>query len=66
VEFPPVRFVLFPGRHHLLTRFQAGYLRALVAGVAADEEGEPITVHQPVTVVWVRLASRSLRLALLK
>jgi SAM-dependent methyltransferase len=23
------RFVLFPGRHHLLTRFQAGYLRRL-------------------------------------
>ncbi len=23
------RFVLFPGRHHLLTRFQAGYLRGL-------------------------------------
>jgi SAM-dependent methyltransferase len=24
------RYVLFPGRHHLLTRFQAGYLRELV------------------------------------
>jgi SAM-dependent methyltransferase len=54
VEFlaPPVRFVLFPGRHHLLTRFQAGYLRTLLAGIAADEDGEPITVHQPVTFVW--------------
>jgi SAM-dependent methyltransferase len=52
VEFPPVRFVLFPGRHHLLTRFQAGYLRALVAGAATAEEGEPIMVQQPVTVVW--------------
>jgi hypothetical protein len=54
VEFlaPPVRFVLFPGRHHLLTRFQAGYLRTLVAGVAADEDGELITVHEPVTIVW--------------
>jgi SAM-dependent methyltransferase len=30
-----VRFVLFPGRHHLLTRFQAGYLRPLV-GDGAD------------------------------
>ena len=26
------RFVLFPGRHHLLTRFQAGYLTRLAAG----------------------------------
>ena len=33
------RFVLFPGRHHLLTRFQAGYLREL-AGAGAT------------TVVW--------------
>lgn len=34
----PTRFVLFPGRHHLLTRFQADYLRRL----AGDEA----------TVVW--------------
>lgn len=27
----PTRFVLFPGRHHLLTRFQAEYLRGLAA-----------------------------------
>ena len=33
------RFVLFPGRHHLLTRFQADYLRGLVGAA-------------PVTVVW--------------
>jgi SAM-dependent methyltransferase len=25
------RYILFPGRHHLLTRFQAGYLRRLAA-----------------------------------
>ncbi|GAA1521446.1 hypothetical protein GCM10009827_041670 [Dactylosporangium maewongense] len=36
------RFVLFPGRHHLLTRFQAGYLRELAA--PTDEGGR--------TVVW--------------
>ena len=34
----PTRFVLFPGRHHLLTRFQADYLSRL----AGDEA----------TVVW--------------
>ena len=34
----PARFVLFPGRHHLLTRFQADYLRRL----AGDDA----------TVVW--------------
>ncbi|MEU8006400.1 methyltransferase domain-containing protein [Catellatospora sp. NPDC049111] len=28
----PARFVLFPGRHHLLTRFQADYLSRLVKG----------------------------------
>ncbi|MGI5182245.1 hypothetical protein ACQEVZ_38725 [Dactylosporangium sp. CA-152071] len=36
------RFVLFPGRHHLLTRFQAGYLREFAA--PTDEDGR--------TVVW--------------
>jgi SAM-dependent methyltransferase len=34
-------YVLFPGRHHLLTRFQAEYLGALLAGLA-----------EPRTVVW--------------
>jgi SAM-dependent methyltransferase len=28
------RYVLFPGRHHLLTRFQAEYLRKVTGGVA--------------------------------
>ncbi len=36
------RYVLFPGRHHLLTRFQAGYLREL----AGDGD---LTVVWPVT-----------------
>jgi len=40
------RFVLFPGRHHLLTRFQAGYLRGL-AGPA-----NPAGDAGPVTVIW--------------
>jgi hypothetical protein len=29
------RYVLFPGRHHLLTRFQADYLHRLAADSAA-------------------------------
>ncbi len=24
-------YILFPGRHHVLTRFQAGYLRSIAA-----------------------------------
>src|SRR3954470_6139095 len=37
------RYVLFPGRHHVLTRFQAGYLAELVARES---------VTGPATVVW--------------
>jgi SAM-dependent methyltransferase len=44
--------VLLPGRHHLLTRFQAEYLRGLVAGEGVDERGDPIAVEAPVTIVW--------------
>ena len=47
-----VRYVLFPGRHHLLTRFQGDYLRSLATGQALAENGEPIAVEPPVTVVW--------------
>jgi hypothetical protein len=32
----PLRYILFPGRHHLLTRFQADYLRSLAAGWEAE------------------------------
>nr|BFE66603.1 hypothetical protein GCM10020063_111290 [Dactylosporangium thailandense] len=45
------RFVLFPGRHHLLTRFQAAYLRALVKsedGIRTDRE----SATSPPTIVW--------------
>lgn len=48
----PLRYLLFPGRHHLLTRFQADYLRGLAAGQAFDETGEAIAVERPATVVW--------------
>lgn len=34
------RFVLFPGRHHLLTRFQAEYLRGLARGGGAHDRAE--------------------------
>jgi SAM-dependent methyltransferase len=37
------RYVLFPGRHHVLTRFQAQYLGRLAAGNAGSG---------PATVVW--------------
>ncbi|WP_433078058.1 class I SAM-dependent methyltransferase [Dactylosporangium sp. CA-052675] len=45
------RFVLFPGRHHLLTRFQAAYLRALVK----SEDGigtAGASATAPPTIVW--------------
>ncbi|WP_326552034.1 class I SAM-dependent methyltransferase [Micromonospora sp. NBC_01813] len=38
------RYLLFPGRHHLLTRFQGEYLSRLAAA-----EGDP---DGPATVVW--------------
>src|SRR5688500_3987255 len=38
------RYILFPGRHHLLTRFQGDYLRKLA--------GPPAAGGTPVTVVW--------------
>ncbi|WDZ87772.1 class I SAM-dependent methyltransferase [Micromonospora cathayae] len=41
------RYLLFPGRHHLLTRFQAEYLSRL----AAQRDGGP-TDGGEVTVVW--------------
>ncbi|WP_405109817.1 class I SAM-dependent methyltransferase [Micromonospora sp. NBC_01405] len=38
------RYLLFPGRHHLLTRFQAEYLRQLAGSGDGDGDGA--------TVVW--------------
>ncbi len=46
------RTVLLPGRHHVLTRFQADYLHALLAGEATDTEGEPVEVAEDAVVVW--------------
>ncbi|WP_320064395.1 class I SAM-dependent methyltransferase [Micromonospora sp. RTGN7] len=44
------RYLLFPGRHHLLTRFQAEYLRRLAAA-GADETGDHRSDDEA-TVVW--------------
>ena len=53
------RFVLFPGRHHLLTRFQAAYLRALAEGDQAKPQttstprfGTAGEAPIPATIVW--------------
>ncbi|MER7167865.1 class I SAM-dependent methyltransferase [Micromonospora sp. NPDC000207] len=42
------RYLLFPGRHHLLTRFQAGYLQR----IATSGDGLVTDADDPVTVVW--------------
>ena len=41
---PPPAYVLFPGRHHLLTRFQADYLRRLAIWATPGGVGP--------TIVW--------------
>lgn len=47
-----LRYVLFPGRHHLLTRFQARYLTDLLAGRLSDTDGVPIQPAEHTEVVW--------------
>ncbi|MEV7963101.1 methyltransferase domain-containing protein [Oerskovia paurometabola] len=49
---PLVRHVLFPGRHHLVTRFQVDYLRALRAGLVSDLDGVPVRCSPDAVVVW--------------
>ncbi|WP_454041625.1 class I SAM-dependent methyltransferase [Cellulosimicrobium sp. Marseille-Q8652] len=49
----PVRRILFPGRHHLVTRFQVDYLRALRAGLVRDLDGRRVRCAPDVEVVWV-------------
>ncbi len=48
----PFRTVLLPGRHHVLTRFQADYLHALLAGEVTDTEGASVEVAEDAVVVW--------------
>ena len=43
--------MLFPGRHHLLTRFQARYLADLLGGWLADDDG-PFRFGADADVVW--------------
>lgn len=48
----PYRYVLLPGRHHLLTRFQARYLADLLGGWLCDLDGAPMDFAADATVVW--------------
>ncbi|SDC15034.1 Methyltransferase domain-containing protein [Sanguibacter gelidistatuariae] len=45
-------FVLFPGRHHLVTTFQVDYLTRLLAGEETDSDGAPLTFAPGAQVVW--------------
>lgn len=49
---PPVSFVLFPGRHHLVTSFQVEYLTALLAGLRTDTDVVPVECAPGAQVVW--------------
>ncbi|GIG20766.1 hypothetical protein Cch01nite_14900 [Cellulomonas chitinilytica] len=44
--------VLFPGRHHLVTRFQVDYLRSLLDGNESDTDGRPLVLAPEAEVVW--------------
>ncbi|UZN03445.1 class I SAM-dependent methyltransferase [Cellulomonas sp. S1-8] len=48
----PIRHVLFPGRHHLVTAFQVAYLTDLLAGRVRAADGEPVTCAPDARVVW--------------
>lgn len=52
VTAPVLRTILFPGRHHLLTRFQAAYLHDLVAGRCVDTDGNALAVSADVNIVF--------------
>lgn len=47
-----LRYVLFPGRHHLLTRFQARYLTRLVTGELTGASAPTVDASQPPSIVW--------------
>jgi hypothetical protein len=46
-------YLLIPGRHHLLTRFQFEYLRELVTGTGdhRDVNGQPFAAHEPIEAI---------------
>jgi len=52
-DHQPVRRILFPGRHHVVTRYQVDYLRALRAGLVRDLAGRRVRCTPDVEVVWV-------------
>ena len=45
-------YVLIPGRHHLLTRFQARYLHDLIGGQLRDIHGQTLGFSAEPTLVW--------------
>lgn len=45
-------YVLIPGRHHGVTRFQAAYLRRLLAGDEVDTSGAPVPIAPDASLVW--------------
>lgn len=49
-----LRYVLIPGRHHVVTRFQARYLRDMLAGSIQDIDGRPIELatQAPIELIW--------------
>lgn len=47
------RHVLVPGRHHILTRFQARYLAELLGGWLEDTEGLGMAFADDAQVIWV-------------
>ena len=49
---PRLSYVLIPGRHHVLTRFQATYLHELVSGRLRDMDGETLELTAESTLVW--------------
>src|ERR1700746_1946537 len=44
--------LLIPGRHHVLTRFQAAYLHSLLAGDLSDLDGVTLDFAPGPTLVW--------------
>ncbi|CAN5671941.1 hypothetical protein BH11ACT8_BH11ACT8_08970 [soil metagenome] len=49
---PTFSHVLLPGRHHCVTRFQAEYLRSLLAGEATDSTGAPVRMSPGAAIIW--------------
>jgi len=47
-----VQYILFPGRHHVLSTFQADYLNRLRRGECTDYSGEPIEALPAARVVF--------------